>query len=733
MAISEAGKARRKRWRDKQGTKKRYGKKPSLFEAGNFVAVDGEGFNAGAVIDRMVGADNRIYRTQDHEYAFLSASDGSELYNRTGRLATKQCLDFLLDIKRRDPTAILVCFGAGYDMCHMLAFGLDRDDLKALIQGTGLGTAFGRKTLDISLTGDGETHDYRIELRNRKSLSIWRWPHGADKFEEKRKKDGSKAWVSTCVDKAVLWDVWGFFQGSFIEAMDTWLPSDPDYLFIKREKGNRNIFVRSEIDTIRRYNAAELRCLVAMMEKVRQAIRDMGLTITRWDGAGAIAGAMLKEYGIKEHMAASPPEVFEAARYAYSGGHIEACKIGYYNGLVHHYDVNSAYPDQFRNLPSLALGYWKHSSKTADNTRVPFGFTLVRVEYRFTPGLPFYPLFYRQTNGSIIYPERGHGWYWFPEFEAATAFVSAFGAIEFRVVEWWHFHTHTNERPFMWIEEKYQQRKAIVEESKRTGIPNGAEKTLKLGYNSVYGKAAQQVGARLVEGEIKPPAYFQLEWAGYVTSGCRAKLMTAAIQKPHAIISFATDGLFATQPLDLYCPKEKELGAWEYQVHQGMTMVMPGVYWLHEEKKVKGYSRGFDKHTMKEPDFVHQAWKQRKTDLAVPSRRLITLGSSLMSDDFWDMRGCFVETTRSLALNGDNSKRCEISYTTASPHKWMVATQPRDLLEDYDTPLSGLMSAPYPIAWLDLETDPDAAPDDINAVTDADRSFYIDALSARDA
>jgi hypothetical protein len=529
--------------------------------------------------------------------------------------------------------------------------------------------------------------------------------------------------------KAVLWDVWGFFQGSFVEALKNWLPNDPDTKLIAEMKAKRSTFERVEIATVRTYNAKELRCLVDMMDRVRDGVRGMGLRITRWDGAGAISGAMLAAHGIKDHMADSPPQVFEAACAAYSGGHIEACKIGHYIGTVHHYDINSAYPDQFRNLPSLVSGTWQHGDGSVNPAP---GFTLVRLQYRFYPGLPFYPLFYREPNGSIKYPERGAGWYWFPEYDAARAFRDKLGAIEFTVVEWWHYRPAGNVSPFMFIEELYEQRKAIVAETKRTGIPNGAEKMMKLGYNGGYGKSVQQVGARIdKDGTIHKPAFFQIEWGGYVTAGCRAKLMQAAIEKPDAIISFATDGLFSTEPLNLYTPKDKILGAWEYQQHIGITIVMPGIYWLYDEatekqsKAVKGYSRGFDKETMSDADFIHKAWKEGKEELNVKSSRMVTLGTACMSDTFWEMRGCFVETDRNLRLTGFNSKRHAIAVKGKKLHATLHPTWPQDLDEDYDMSLDSLASAPYPITWLQKHEDAREAPE-VADMTDADRSFLFD-------
>ena len=686
------------------------GRKASLFEAGQFVAVDGEGFSEGPERVWRVGASRREYRGRLHNYALLAASDGSEIYSET-RLSTKACLDFLCDIKINNPMAIIVCFGGSYDVCQMLAHGLSKAQIAELIRNgkDGDGSKGSRRTLDFSLTENGVTHDYRLELRQRKSLSIWRWEGGTEKYRRTHDKDGNMKWVMNDCAKATLWDVWGFFQDSFVGVMQKWIPDDPDYQFIRKNKGDRNIFERSEIETIRRYNQAEVRCLVEIMNKVREAIKGLDLQITRWDGAGAIAAAMLKFHDVKQHMAPTPvhvprgasASVMLAASHAYSGGHIEVCQMGYHDGEIFHYDVNSAYPDQFRNLPALSAGKWRHGMCGAGDIP-PAGFTLVKVAYDFHDGNSFYPLFFREESGAIIYPQRGCGWYWYPEYEAAREYSLRLGAHQFVPLEFWHFSSPIQVYPFRWAEDYYARRQSLVAEAKRSGVPNGEEKIIKLGLNSLYGKTVQQVGARVDEdGEIVQPPYFQLEWGGYVTAGCRAKLMQAALQNPTAIIGFATDGLFSTEALDLDCPAEKILGAWEFEKHDGITMVMPGVYWLHEEgKKPKHYSRGFDKTQMSDAEFIHRAWARKTEYLPIDTTRLIGLGSACVSDSFWQMRGMFVSGTRELALNGDNSKRYPVMLYKEKPHLRLVPTVPRDHLYDLLTPLIEILSEPYEIAWM---------------------------------
>ena len=717
MTYADTKRAYRVRAREKFGKLKRYDK--SLFDRGEFVAVDGEGFSDGDPIEVAIG--KTVYRSVDHRYGLLMDSDGHSIEPAEGevRLSTKQCLDFLLDITQRNKNAIPVIFGGSYDACHMLAFGLDRDTVQTLLKSNI--SPGQRNIVDTTLRQGDEIHDYRLEYRPRKSLTVWRFIHGADRYRRHDRKDGGTEWKLNAEARVCLWDVWGFFQGSFLAAMKNWIPDDPDWHMIRDMKGARATFERSEMATIRTYTAAELRCLIVMMERVRASIRSLDLTVTRWDGAGAIAASFFKKNNVKDHMAEAPPEVFEAARCAYSGGHIEAMFIGHHSGKVYHYDINSAYPHMFRRLPGLVGGSW--TSGETDNP--PHGFTLVRVEYHFRPGRPFYPLFHRSGNGSILYSERGSGWYWQEEYDVAREFAERFGAFTFRVVAWHHFQPAFNlkggnDLPFRWIEEAYQVRRDVIMRARETGVRDDSHMMIRLGLNSCYGKTAQQVGARYEDGEIKAPAYFQIEWAGFVTAGCRAQLMRAAMQAPQHVVSFATDAIFATAPLDLPCSPEKRLGEWEAHTHEAMTIVMPGVYWLHDADGVKHFSRGFDKKTMSDCAFVLKAWRQGKTSVMVDQHRMITLGAGMMSENLWKLRGMFVTTQRELMISGANSKRYPVAMTQVRPHMELCRTRPRELMEDAGQSLASLMSAPYPIAWLDRPEEGEEEGEFTNAFLDSE-------------
>lgn len=654
----------------KKGKNSKSGKSKTLFQRGEFIALDGEGENRGEA--KVFSIDGgKTYHAREHHYTMLAASSGESLYNNGERLDSHACIDFLCDLGSNYKRAIFVIFAGSYDVNHMVMFGFSRDQLKIISKG-------------VLYEYERDGIIYSLEYRARKSLTIRR----------------GKTWYINnngkyCVkwkDKIVVWDVWGFFQDNFVTVIRKWLGEDyVDYAMIKDMKARRGNFSDISQSIINEYNAAELRALVLVMDKVRDAVEGLGLVCRRWDGAGSIAAAIMRKHNIKEFKGQAQPGVIEAARIAYAGGRIEVCKIGSHNGSVYDYDVNSAYPSVMIDLPCMAHGQW-----IKGEGEPPLGFTLVHVVYDFADDLPFYPFFYRNEHKQIRFPAQGEGWYWYPEFEAAQL---CDGKID--VIEWWHWQAACNHKPFHWIPEYYNTRQQWVKHATEEW-QKGGEKIIKLGLNSLYGKTAQQLGGNLKA----PPPYHQLEWAGYITSATRARLFTAAMTMPESVIGFATDGIFTTSPLPIECSTTKQMGAWELKTPEpnGMTIAMAGVYWWHLNDKYDHFSRGFDKDSMRTPHPVISAWKDGKDSLDIPMYRLIGMGSACASDVMYEMRGRFTESMRTLRLNGRSHKRVDCNVKRSKLHQKLNAL---DVFvnKEYLTGVQGC-SHPFPVVWLD-ENDED--------------------------
>jgi hypothetical protein len=166
----------------------------------------------------------------------------------------------------------------------------------------------------------------------------------------------------------------------------------------------------------------------------------------------------------------------------------------------------------------------------------------------------FYPFFYRCNGvhsadfpGTILRPSRGWGRYYRAEILAAIEWIKAHykaccersaadGApLQFEFCGAWEFVPATKEQPFNLIEDLFNQRSAIVAETKRTGVYNVMEKVIKLVLNSIFGKMAQSIGNIGTVPKATNPFY-----AGAITAGTRARSSLSR----RCIIS---RGLFFTQ------------------------------------------------------------------------------------------------------------------------------------------------------------------------------------------
>jgi len=607
-----------------------------------FIAWDGEG------LTRKSGA---------HDYVLLANSEGLDLWNgKRGGLSTLAVLDALIEGGRAAPRgSVHVIFSGSYDVnCWLRDVPTDR--LTAL---------WGGASVEIA-------NAYKVQYRPRRAFTV------------RRLRDGARV----CV-----WDVWGFFQGTFLSALARYGLSAPPE--IARGKKRRGRFTARERPTITRYCKAECVLLVQLMQTLNAALEEAAIPVSRWEGAGACAASLLKREGVRAAQGESPPVVQRAAQYAYAGGRIELVRYGHApRTLIHHYDVNSAYPTAMRGLPDLAHGGW---ARTDDPARLRRGFSLayVRWDWRSSASATF-PFFWRDVRGLIYYPSRGEGWYWAPELDAALDELNAErlrGSL--KVLDGYEYQPDDpGARPFAWIDRVYDERARFKREGR------GAQHALKLAINSLYGKTAQHIG-----GRGSAPPWHQLEWAGYITSSTRAKLWRAAQAAGAHVVALATDAVFSTAPLDL--PVGDGLGLWSYERHRGGTFAQSGVYWVggeHAHDEPAQFSRGFDRGSLSRAGVV-RAWARGRLTHSARLTRFVTMGPCVAGQRKWaDWRRWLTEP-RTLSLAPEGTKRAAVTPPGAwsrargsHPAVGLVGTvpaMPAALL------VGGLVSAPYRLPWVD--------------------------------
>ncbi len=459
-----------------------------------------------------------------HDYLMLANSNGA-LITDPDYLPTERIFEFALE--SNTPGTINVIYGAGYDW-NMWLTDIPQEFLQVLYD-------------DGAVTW----RDWRITWRRGKTFHLSR---GGESI--------------------LFYDVISFFQCAFVKACDSYLGEEFEHRdMIVENKRLRSGFRASDVKEIIEYNHWELVNLVKLMTEFRIRLDKVNLRPGRWDGPGAIAVSLLKREGVGNHMQQSPDEVMPAVRSAYFGGRFEVVRSGHVNGKAYEYDINSAYPWGLCDVPSLAGGSWNYVD--GDPGHQDFAIYHLRYDGVTSPAIP-QPLPCRFDTGNTAYPSSVEGWYWTPEYDVAHEYIAIWGGTV-TVIGAWVFTPATDTKPFAFIRPLFAERRAL----KAAG--DGAHMGIKLGLNSLYGKLAQQVGWRVDrKGQVHIPPYHQLEWAGYVTSKCRAAVLRVTLDKLDYVIAWETDAMFVSHPLDV--TEGAGLGEWEYDAFTSLTYLQSGMY-----------------------------------------------------------------------------------------------------------------------------------------------------------
>jgi hypothetical protein len=530
-----------------------------------FVAVDGE--------------------ATDQGYALLADSDGRTMTDlRDGGLHTVRCFEFLLRIPK---PAIVVCFGLNYDTNNWLR-DLPRHILKVL----------------------WETHvcywrDFRLEWIPGRWLAI---------------KDSSGRYVK-------VHEIWGFFQSSFVKALEDWKIGAPAE--IERMKAERGSFKAKDIKKVERYCLHECSLTVTLMDELRAACRDAGIIPRSWIGAGALAMALLGSQEMDEHhvydLELAPEQVVEDVILgAYFAGRIELCRQGIYH-KIKTADIRSAYPSAALMLPSLdcAKLSWRKRFQPGK-----IGIWHCRWD---APAAPLGPFPVRHKH-SIYYPTKGEGWYHAVEIEAALSL-----GYPIKVLEGWILRQRDFSKPFEWIPKVFAKRQQFKDE----GL--AAEKALKLALNSVYGKLAQGYGFN------SRPRWQNYFWAGMITAATRAKILRVAARCREPVM-IATDGIFTAGKLPTGVRDNPVLGGWELGSQAELFAAQAGVYQGISPGKEVLKSRGFFAAEV-DYDALREGYESEGAAYVhhYKSRRFLGLGVSLARKDFGVWRS-WREETRALML-----------------------------------------------------------------------------------
>ncbi len=490
---------------------------------------------------------------RDAGYCLFGASTGDFL--QKPRLSTVELVELLLKVSSENPGAFHVGYAFDYDVNQIIQ---DLDKLHVAV---------------LAELGHVTWRGYRFKHVPHKIFEV---------------SDGRR--------KIVIEDCFHYFRTRFDKALIKYgIGSAREQEMVTDGKDNRNEFWWRDIDDIRQYWRMELRLMVKLMDRIRNDINAAGFYIGQWYGPGALAKYALRQHKVGRHKKETPEDIIEPALYAYSGGWFERFKAGIHDGPVWTADINSAYIYAASLLPSLSTGTWKHVSNPSRKlaSQVRMGIFRLRQRGSFSSfmatchGIPL-PLFQRQTNHTLSHPVAVEGWYWNPE----AALVEDKPDVEF--LEAW-IYEDDGTYPFTWVSDMYRQRLLLK------NLGNPAEVAFKWALASMYGGFAQRVGWN--QKTRKPPRWHQIEWAGWITSKCRAMIYKAAmpVALRNGLISIDTDGIMSTIPFDmsqLINGSGELLGEWKVEEFAGLVYIQNGVYWLKGEDgewiepKLRGIPKG---------------------------------------------------------------------------------------------------------------------------------------------
>lgn len=534
----------------------------------------------------------------DAGYSLFGSSAGHIICKP--HLATEDCFDLLLRAKLEHPKSIFFWFGGRYDWDEITRQSIPLHKLNRL------------KT-----AGTLWWHGYRLTEIEGKVYTI--------------QKDG----VSVRI-----YETTGWFHTTYIQALRNYgigtnrcshgnkrcdddcrcdSPESPCQLCrieLGKSKRGGDEFLYRDIEEITRYMFDELSCGPALMDRIRDICHDAGFNPRAWYGPSALARELLTRNNIYAAMADCGPAVNRAAQFAFAGGRFENFRGGVITRPGWIYDENSAYMSAALDLPNLARGNWREGREFEPGKFAVYNISYHDKNYQVTKPQP---LFRRLKNGTVCWPRSVTGWYWSPEAELVKDDP---GAVFHKAYIFDEIDAH--DRPFNFVKEIYRRR-LILASLGNDNPTRQAEKALKWALAAIYGQLCRIVGWD--RKNRKPAKTHQLEWAGYITSKCRADMYRVAMAAGDSLISIDTDSVTALCRLDVR--EGIELGEWKTETFDSGAFFQNGVYFTYKDGQwSKGKTRGMERRQNNTaaitPEILIEAIRTNRNVKLQPKKKYVT-------------------------------------------------------------------------------------------------------------
>lgn len=388
--------------------------------------------------------------------------------------------------------------------------------------------------------------DYKIEFIPQKKIAIRKGHHSA-----------------------VFFDIAQFYHQGLSQAYQNNIGKLPNWY--KEIKNKRSHFTRKFYEKypnkVRKYCFADCKFTKKLAEHWIKLFYDaFSFYPQRWISSGYLAEKVLINDKIPiPRFTENNFAIQDIAWRSYYGGRFEILKRGYI-GKAYLYDINSAYPFAFANIPDITKGKWVKSKKILDNSLLGFFKIKAKIpDCKYIPPFPF------RSNNKLIFPSGN-----FITYCTLAELKACENPNYFTVLDSWQYSDDNPIYPYKeFVESIYIKRQNLRKQENPLQLP------LKVILNSIYGKTAQRIGGKI--GNLFNPII-----ASTITGTTRSMLYDFV--QEHGIendaVSFATDSIITTKKLDVNSTK---LGSFSLENSANDVYVLQnGIYRFNGKWKKRG-------------------------------------------------------------------------------------------------------------------------------------------------
>lgn len=334
----------------------------------------------------------------------------------------------------------------------------------------------------------------------------------------------------------IFFDVAQFYHDSLDGAYQTHIGKlDKQYLAMKDKRSQFSpTYYRRNTNAVRQYCVDDCIKTKQLAEHWAKIFHDVFLFYPkRWISSGYLAEKVLFNHGIDIPYFNSIPNTIQDLAYRCSfGGRFEILKRGFI-GKAYLYDINSAYPNAFSNIPDLNNGKWIKRKSIHSDAKMGFFRIIADIpDDKYIPPFPF------RANLTVVFPSGK-----FETYVTLPELLACEDKSWYKIAESYQFIPRTDYLPYKeFTENLYEQRRQL----KKAGNP--MQLPIKIILNAIYGKTGANING--ITGNIFNPVIFS-----HITGHTRAQLYSMVKQHKieRDVVSFATDSICTTQKLNVDC------------------------------------------------------------------------------------------------------------------------------------------------------------------------------------